>query len=93
VVSPLTIKVIAGAAALIAGIFGGAYVAGAAGADVPTPALSPATPSRVASPTAVGQPRPAVKAERRVPASTPKHGHDDVSKRAKHHQHGDDNNN
>ena len=49
-VSPLTVKVVAGAAALITGVIGGAFVAGlSSGAHGQAPAVSSTTPSRVAS--------------------------------------------
>lgn len=86
-VSPLNVKVIAGAAALIVGIFGGAYVAGSAAPSDPAPTLGSTTPSRVASPKALPTlPHPAVKVSQHVEAPAPKHKSD----RAKHSKHGDD---
>jgi hypothetical protein len=74
VLSPLNIRVLAGAAALIVGIFGGAYVAGSASPDATTPVLDSVTPSRVASPSAVPTTRtPAVKAVTHAPKHASKH--------------------
>ena len=89
-VSPLNVKVLAGAAALITGILGGALVAGASSQGAQSPAMGPATPSRVALPSA-----PAVQANRPAVApraSTPKPAKHE-SRHARHHSHGDDTNN
>ncbi|BBH16302.1 hypothetical protein Back2_05890 [Nocardioides baekrokdamisoli] len=84
-VSPLNMKVAAGAAALLVGIIGGAYVAGAASPQAQTPVVSWTTPSRVASPSA-----PAIQVY--VPTIAPRatlHKPDQhPPEHAKHHSHG-----
>lgn len=87
-VSPLNVKVLAGAAALITGILGGALVAGASSSDAQAPAVGPATPSRVASPSA-----PA--AQVNLPAVAPRASHQKPTKpeHARHHVHRDGANN
>ena len=89
-VSPLNVKVLAGAAALITGILGGALVAGSSSSDAQPPAVAPTTPSRVASPSA-----PALQANR--PVVAPRTSHQKSAKHqpahARHHSHGDGANN
>ena len=88
-VSPLNVKVLAGAATLITGILGGALVAGASSSDAQAPAVGPATPSRVASPSV-----PAVQANR--PVVAPRASHQKPAKQsehARHHAHRDDTHN
>ena len=89
-VSPLNLKVAAGAVALMAGILGGAYVAGATSTVAQTPELGSTTPSRVASPS--GLPSQTLVADLGQPASVKQHDQH-LSEHAKHHRHRDDNNN
>lgn len=86
-VSPLGIKVVAGAAALISGVLGGAFIAGAASPSAQTPSVvGSTTPSRVASPSALPA-QAGAGTTFHPPAPTPPAP---PAKHAKHHPHGKD---